>query len=268
MFSLSKARHIGFERLRIVFNKKGGIFMKEPYFKPWIGKNYESGEPGSGKKVWILMESHYMWEQDEEKKSIPCSPDATQLVHKNYLKGEYDHTKKGSNIWENILRAFVGSSLHGGKSTFEERESFWQSVMSSNFVQTSVDFGTRPTPTMWEEAKEPFLTVMDTHRPQRILCVGYGVFDHLPCVRGSKWGPSFPELDDVGAKHNCTWIIPFEGIETIKDESDYALVFPVRHASAYFSHAKFHNFVRAFLDIKNEDVLDAWNDKKVEIRLK
>ena len=227
--------------------------MKEPYFEPWIGQNYESGEPNSHKKLWILTESHYT---DVE---IEVTEKFTQIIMDNYLKGKYEGDKL--NIWDNIINAFY---LLGRRSTFEERKAFWHSVMWSNFIQAQeLPFKSRPTPEMWQEAKDPFLAVMNRHKPQRILCVGYEVWDHLPTDEKKKYryGPTMPELE-VGGDRNCTWVLPFEGVNDIQNETDYALAFPVRHASSYFRYSDFHKFIMCFLDMKHEDIVEAWSGKK------
>ncbi len=188
------------------------------YFKPWVGSKYESGFI-YGKKVLILGESHYEWEDNQT-----LEPTLTR----DCIKGQFSggSTKQ---FWTNIA-----VSLLGYKPNMDEREKFWNSVAFSNFVQSSVGRGarTRPSKEQWLKGKETFFEILEDLKPQLVIVLGYQLWGNLPesGVRGR---------DLASQQRNRHWIYQ------LADGTDvYAVGF--RHPSAGFSGTKHHTIFNEF----------------------
>ena len=130
--------------------------MKEPYFKPWIGENYESSKP----RILILGESHYSSNPDEK-------PDFTQGIVAYWALGG-----KGNRFFTTIAKV-VSEKPHEWMRP-NDKEAFWQSVAFYNFIQEIVgkEARIRPTEQMWQNAQEPLKNVLTNLSPEIVVVLG------------------------------------------------------------------------------------------------
>ncbi|MDE2831931.1 MAG: hypothetical protein OXN20_17600 [Gemmatimonadota bacterium] len=155
--------------------------MQHVFFKPWVGNNFSEGGLWS-KKVLILGESHYQWDEN-----IPLTEDLTiQCVQEQIAGGR---TKA---FWTNIVIALLNV-----RPSLKDKYRCWQSVAFYNYIQCSVGFGprVRPSPEMWEKSQEPFFEVLNDLQPDCIIVLGYQLWDNLPCD-----GEEGPVIDGAHGK--------------------------------------------------------------------
>lgn len=136
-------------------------------FTPWIGSRYEEGGV-EGTKVLVLGESHYGDEEEVE------SSFTRRVVQSHVYNGRH-------RFFTIVAKLLLGKGA-GTPVAQREREWVWDRIAFYNYVQSLA--GTGPdgnvTDPMWEEAKQPFLDVVEVTRPDIILVVGREVGDHLP----------------------------------------------------------------------------------------
>lgn len=140
-------------------------------FDPWIGREYESVV---GARWLLLGESHYGRPGTER-------PGFTKDVIRELV-----FTKRYS-YFTKIAKLVLGLPP-GHFLTDDDLHTFWNRVTFYNYVQSLV--GTtariRPTQTMWEAAKSPFLEVLRTVRPTHILVLGWELWRFLPVGSGER----------------------------------------------------------------------------------
>ncbi|WP_163391877.1 hypothetical protein [Enterovibrio norvegicus] len=188
------------------------------YFQPWVGSNYEDGFV-DGKKVLILGESHYEWQENQIlEPTLTC----------DCIKGQFSGgtTKQ---FWTNIALSLLGYIPNK-----DQREEFWNSVAFSNYIQSSVGRGarTRPTKEQWLKGKETFFELLEARQPQIVVVLGYELWGNLPesGVRGK---------DLTLQPRNRHW-----AYQLTNGANVYALGF--KHPSAGFSGAKHHAIFNEF----------------------
>ena len=195
--------------------------MKHVFFKPWVGDNFSNGGLWS-KKILILGESHYQW--DEE---IPLTDkNLTIQCVREQIDGGY--TKA---FWTNIVITLLNT-----RPSLEDKYHCWHSVAFYNYIQSSVGFGPRVSPSdeMWGKSQEAFFEVLNELQPNCIIVLGYRLWDNLPCD-----GEQGPVID--GAPKEDTWLYPVNG-------NTHALAYGVRHPSAGFSGWSWHPFVKRAIE--------------------
>jgi hypothetical protein len=127
--------------------------LKHVKFEPSIGKHYGMDSP-FGIPVMILGESHYG--AQGETRSF------TKYVIKDVKSGKKRHA-----FFRNVAKAFLVDPRSPS-----QRKAFWDSVVFYNYVQTSVEPGTRPAVKTWLAAQEPFLEVLASLEPRpRLIAV-------------------------------------------------------------------------------------------------
>jgi hypothetical protein len=89
--------------------------------------------------------------------------------------------------WLKIENAFLGAA-----ATADGRRNFWHSVTYYNFLQELAGVGPRRVPVdsacVWNDAHEPFLSVIDALQPAFVVVLGKRVWSHLP--RASETAPA------------------------------------------------------------------------------
>lgn len=134
-------------------------------FLPWIGSSY--AEDGlDGLQVLLVGKSHYTDVRE-------AAPTTTQTVVRRYgVEGKSQPF---------VTRAMKTVDPESNK-TSDSRRRFWESVAFYQFIQESVgdNPSAQPTDRMWNEAKEPFLAVVDELHPHAIVVFGREVWRHLP----------------------------------------------------------------------------------------
>ena len=195
--------------------------MQHVFFKPWVGNNFSNGGLWS-KKVLILGESHYQWDEN-----ISLTEDLTIQCVQEQINGVF--TKA---FWTNIVIALLDI-----RPSLEDKYRCWHSVAFYNYIQCSVGFGPRvpPSDEMWEKSQEPFFEVLNELQPNCIIALGYRLWYNLPCD-----GEQGPVID--GAPQKETWRYPVNG-------KTHALAYNVRHPSAGFSGWNWHPFVTHAIEL-------------------
>lgn len=137
--------------------------LKHVKFEPSIGKRYGIDSP-FGIPVMILGESHYGAQGE--------SRSFTRRVIRDVKSGKKKHAFFG-----NVAKAFLIDP-----SNPSQRKAFWDSVVFYNYVQTSVELGTRPALKTWLAAQEPFLEVLASlkPRPRLIAVFGWDTWENTP----------------------------------------------------------------------------------------
>ena len=136
-------------------------------FNPWIGNNYSQAP--LGKKVLVLGESHYDWEQDSP---IDHSPTVTNEVISEQLDGHY--TKA---FWTHITITFLNKL-----PTLDDKREFWHAVSFYNYVQQSAGMGARvpPSSEMFQASEPAFFEVLESLKPEVVVVLGYRLWQRLP----------------------------------------------------------------------------------------
>jgi hypothetical protein len=130
-------------------------FMKEPYFKPWIGEDYETSNP----RIMVLGESHY---------GVGDEPETfTQGVIKEWALGG-----KGNRFFTTTAKILSGKPYEWMSA--DEKRTFWQTVVFYNFIQKIVGTGPRirPDEQMWQDSKEALNHVLAQISPEIIVVLG------------------------------------------------------------------------------------------------
>lgn len=136
-------------------------------FSPWIGDNYSQGL--LGKRVLVLGESHYDWEKD---KPIDERPNVTERILNDQLAGYYT-----IRFYTHIAVTFLNK-----RPTLGDKREFWHAVSFYNYVQQSVGMGARirPSTEMFQASESAFFEVLELHKPEVIVALGYELWRHLP----------------------------------------------------------------------------------------
>lgn len=138
-------------------------------FYPWVGSNYENSMFGI--KILILGESHYAEHDDE--------PDSDWTKH--VIK--HNAQDNPNAFFTKITKAVLG--LNSGAELSEEtRSNFWEHVAFYNYVQGIVGESgrIRPTNEMWKGAERPFLSVVESLKPDVVIVLGAMLGEWVPTL--------------------------------------------------------------------------------------
>ncbi len=171
--------------------------MSNIYFKPWVGRNYQKSTGTFGKRILVLGESHYQW---DENIAPPLSPDLTIECIEAQISGDETHP-----FWTKITNVFLGEV---GWRSLEEKEAFWHSIAFANFVQESVGFGPRERPKedMWEKGRSAFLEMLSELHPHLIVVLGFELWENLPASEHKG-----PDMVNVPNDSKTTCFYPYPG---------------------------------------------------------
>lgn len=143
----------------------------EPTFRPWVGEKYETEGIEGGVQLLILGESHYGT-------SGPDDSTFTRRVVANYGQDDERHA-----FFTQTAKLVLGLTGDDYLSDEQQRQ-FWDRVAFYNYVQEYAGEtpGGTVTTEMWEDAEEPFLTVLEQLDPDALLILGKGLSSHVPEV--------------------------------------------------------------------------------------
>jgi hypothetical protein len=137
-------------------------------FDPWIGSQYAT-QGIRGIRLLILGEAHYGTGEETQ----GCTH-TTEIIRKLGQQGRFRfHTV--------TQRLVVGGR---GWLSNTDRAEFWERVAFYNYVQSfpGPRARWRPTPEMWEAAREPFLETLAEVKPQVLLVLGQELSRKLPVL--------------------------------------------------------------------------------------
>lgn len=151
--------------------------MKHVFFKPWVGKNYETGGIFD-KKILVLGESHYCGgcNQCGLKFSPQCEEVNTSKVIQLLLNGYTDK-------WTPTFRKFE-RSLVNKTTTLDDSQKIWNSVAFYNFLQVAMnDKRQGGSAEDYEEGRKAFLEVLENLQPDLIIVWGTTrLYNNLPKI--------------------------------------------------------------------------------------
>lgn len=140
---------------------------------PLVGENYDAME----KKIMIMGESMYNG-------GIVQRTSKNQIVRRIKLLDKYPH-----KYYTLILKIFnmIDRTKKYDSSFVPNKEDFWNSIAYYEYIQRVLKSKEdRPSDSDWENAKEAFIEVCSKLKPDIIVCIGYGTFDHLPKEYGEE----------------------------------------------------------------------------------
>ena len=198
--------------------------MENVFFKPWVGKNYETGG-NLGKKVMVLGDSHYL-----ENKSDATSNDTKEVVE-TFLNPNRDFAG-----WMNTFTKFERSVLNKVLNQAEKAE-FWNSIIFYNYLQEALsgpradfDYG------LYEKYFEPFMEVLEVYQPDIIIAWGQRLFTALPGGNGKDG-----ELLNVENVPIKSWIYTLKNGHQVK-------MYAIQHPSSGFSWEYWHKIIKTALE--------------------
>ena len=156
--------------------------MDNVFFKPWIGKDYQSGGI-FGKKILILGEAHICGEACDECGKVAVAGECADFTSKNCI----EVLLSGKTApWTPTLRKFE-RSLVNHETDLEESKRIWNSVSFYNYVQKAHDASRNRSKLVdFRKSEEAFFEVIDELRPDIILVWGVTrMYDNMP--GGERW---------------------------------------------------------------------------------
>lgn len=150
--------------------------LKHVFFKPWIGKNYQSGGIFP-KKILVVGESHYCGGCEEC--GLKYKPQGCEAV--NTIKTIRLLLDGYTANWTPTYRKFE-RSLANKETTLEESNEIWESIAFFNFLQTAMtDARESGTHEDYLEGQPAFLEVINELQPELIVVWGVTkLYKYLP----------------------------------------------------------------------------------------
>lgn len=211
--------------------------MEKVFYKPWIGKDYQSGGIFN-KKILVLGESHYCGRIINEGCSNCGNLNITEKycreftsnVISGFISREREHEP-----WMNTYIKFE-RALYGIKTNKEQREKIWNSVMFYNYVQNGIkETRTKPSKQEFDNSIDSFFEVLEEYRPDCVISWGKRLFGEIP---------------------DFNWnYLPFESNNEKIDGGYYLLkgggkvdLLSIYHPSSGFPWEYWHKIIRDFLE--------------------
>jgi hypothetical protein len=161
----------------LVFNIR--MFMKNVFFRPWVGSQYGSDSSVFNKKILIIGDSHYTDESEiinwDEDGGHSC--DFTTGVMNDYLNPKLEG--KWKSTFTKFMNSLVLNSIHSERSPSE----LWNSVTFYNYLQIPAGATSRLTQYFdysKEKDRNALLEVIEELSPDVIISWGSKVWDALP----------------------------------------------------------------------------------------
>ncbi len=150
--------------------------MDHVFFKPWIGKNYQSGGIFP-QKILVVGESHYCGGCEEC--GLKYKPQGCEAV--NTIKTIRLILDGYTATWTPTYRKFERSLVNKG-TTLEESNEIWESIAFYNFLQIAMnearESGTRED---YLDGQPAFLEVINELQPELIVVWGVTkLYKYLP----------------------------------------------------------------------------------------
>ena len=202
-------------------------------FKPWVGKNYEQGFLGTGKKVMVLGESHYSY--------TPEAPNKSSGGKKENLTVDAIEDFVHSSEWEPYKNTYIKfeRALAGKEVPKEERAAVWDSILFYNYVQTTIGTARQaPTGEDFKSSRDLFFEVVNQYQPDYIIVWGRRLYNHLP--QEGKQGEELMLNWNGTEFFEETWEYTLDNGHTVKIMSVY-------HPSCGFSWDYWHEFIVKFV---------------------
>jgi hypothetical protein len=153
--------------------------MNSPAFNPWEGPFYSKGL--NGVKLLVVGEALYSGDKRFKDASRPQPGEADwteKFVRDLAIKGPGQHRPFWTKVTKLLLNRCKGEPI-----STADRTELWNRIAFYNYIQWWMPSGrTKPTQGMWEEAREPFLSVLKKLSPRLVLVLGLRLYENLPPV--------------------------------------------------------------------------------------
>ena len=157
--------------------------MEHVFFKPWIGKNYQTGGI-FGKKILVLGEGHVCGgcEQCGLKYASFCEEMDTTKTVQFYIDSNFsDEIEKGG--WFNTYKKFE-RSLNNKETTPEDSKEIWDSISFFNYLQVAMPTSRKAgTSKQYKESANALYEVLEELQPDIMIVWGMQLFYHTPNER-------------------------------------------------------------------------------------
>ena len=218
--------------------------MSQINFKPWVGKNYESGL-FNGKKILVLGESHYCTLEGGEngRCNQACSREMMDKICTNQTIDVISEIK--DQDWRSRTFSNFERTIFGKVPEQEERELFWDSVIFYNYLQYAQSGPSRALEQKEEAYKDSemaFKEVLETYMPDYIIAWGIRLYDIAPDWEGE---PSKLDIVDNGEANVWTYTIKGKRIPTL---------FIYHPCYGGYSWTAWHPFIKKFLGLDGLDI--------------
>ena len=195
--------------------------MKKQEFKPWVGRNYQTGI--NGNRVMVLGESHYCAVQSD------AHPNMTTEIISDLLDKNSEH-EGYKNTYTKFERALAGKPL-----STTEKEELWNRVIFYNYVQCPISEARKaPTNQEFDASEQPFFDILEKYQPDNVLVWGKRLYNHLP-----RKGYQLPDLEVNGDSFEV-WAYELTNGHIVK-------LLSITHPSAAFTPEYCHSIIHKFL---------------------
>lgn len=164
------------------------------FFDPWVGTAYGGGI--FDRKVMIVGASHYCGAGCRDCGDPNVHSDCrgfTRRVVRDYLDDAYS----GDSDWKRTFSAFV-NSVFGREASANERESFFDSIVFTNYLQRAEGRDADEKHDEWFNGGQhlrAFLSLVDEYRPDVVVVWGSRVWNAIPWDLGD--GEADRVTDDI-----------------------------------------------------------------------
>lgn len=224
-------------------DKEGLKWSDKVKFHPWIGENYKNGvvgydengiiqygeSEGEGKKILVLGESHYCYDESE------AIPELTQEIIKDLIDpdSEWEPYK---NTYTKFIKSLTG---YIEELLFEDKEKAWQHVAFYNYVQFPIS-GARIAPVRedFKNSEEAFWEIIEKLQPNLVIVWGSRLYNNLP-IGGE-------QINDLEVKYdNEDYEIELWSYSYNEENITYLL--RIVHPSAGYSMSLWHEAIKVFI---------------------
>ena len=142
--------------------------MENVFFKPWIGKDYDSGGIFN-KKILVLGEAHLCDAGCKDCGNIGNAEECADFTSKNCIEALLNGETAS---WTGTMHKFE-RSLVNHETGLEESRRIWNSLAFYNYVQKALDSSRKaPEWVDFQNSEKAFFEVIDELRPDLILVWG------------------------------------------------------------------------------------------------
>lgn len=204
--------------------------MKNVFFKPWVGRDYDSGGM-FGKKILAVGEAHVCGADCPDcgvDTDLGCDDLNTKGVVQNYL-----HNHSGG--WSRTFRKFE-RALYGDYTDDLKSREIWDSIVFYNYVQRAMTKSRiSPLDEDYQKAEVPFFSVVNTYKPDAIIVWGQALYNNMSY-------DAWTRRKDI-CIDGC---VGRNGMYTIEDGVQVPTLC-INHPSSGFNWEKWHKIINHFL---------------------
>ena len=149
--------------------------MKNVFFEPWVGENYENGF--NGKKILVLGDSHYCDKYNNcgnKCGNLNIDDDKCRNFTTNVVEHFIEYKNGGGHMpWMNTYTNFTNVLL-GEKADNKATIEFWNSIVFYNYVQKAQPSREiSPSDEDYNNSHPAFIEVLEEYQPDLIFVWGW-----------------------------------------------------------------------------------------------